>query len=151
MIIKLIDTGTPEYENMVELRMTVLLDPVGIPRSYINPEKEKEDILIGAFENDQLIGCCILTKIDDYIIQLKQMAVYTHLQQKGIGSLIVAFAEEKAWKKHCSTLMLHARDKVVDFYKKCGYQIAGERFAEVGIDHYRMEKNLTQINNGCSK
>jgi predicted GNAT family N-acyltransferase len=128
---------------MVDLRIRVLLDPIGIPRSYIDPEKEKEDQLIGAFENDQLIGCCILTKIDDHTVQLKQMAVDSELQHTGIGGRIVSFAEQETLKKRNTTIMLHARDKVVDFYKKCGYQIAGEKFTEVGIDHYRMAKKLS--------
>lgn len=87
MEIRLINVGTQEYYEMVDLRMRVLLDPIGIPRWYIDPEKEKDDQLIGAFENDQLIACCILTKIDDNTIQLKQMAVDSELQQKGIGGV----------------------------------------------------------------
>ena len=55
MHIRLIDTTTKEYEDMVNLRMKVLLDPIGIPKSYINPEKEKSEILIGAFEGGLLV------------------------------------------------------------------------------------------------
>ena len=56
MDIRLIKTGTIEYGHMINLRMKVLLEPVGIPRSYINPQKESNDLLIGAFEKDQLVG-----------------------------------------------------------------------------------------------
>ncbi len=43
MQIRLFKTGTRDYDNMIALRMKVLLGPIGIPRSYIDPEKEKHD------------------------------------------------------------------------------------------------------------
>ena len=39
--------------------------------------------------------------------------------------------------------MMHARDTVMDFYKKNGYVISGPQFFEVGIGHHRMEKKLS--------
>ena len=142
MQLRFLQTGTNEYEEMVALRMKVLLDPVGIPRSYINAEKEAADVLIGASENDRLIGCCILTEVDKDTVQLRQMAVDGTLQKKGVGAAIVAFAEDVAREKGYRVLMMHARDSVLDFYRKSGYSIAGEQFFEVGIGHHRMEKKL---------
>jgi predicted GNAT family N-acyltransferase len=142
MTIRLIHTNNKEYSDMANLRMKVLLEPVGIPRSYINPEKEKNDTLIGAFENEQLIGCCILTHVDDATLQLRQMAVENSLQKKGIGASIVFFAENLAKEKGYGVLMMHARDSVLGFYKKCGYHVNGEQFFEVGIGHHKMEKQL---------
>ena len=142
MQIKILRANSPEYEAMIDLRMKVLLDPIGIPRSYVNTEKEANDILIGAFNQDKLIGCCILTQIDDRTLQLRQMAVDTALQKKGVGAAIVASAEEIAKEKAYKTLMMHARDNVIPFYQKCGYAVSGEPFVEVGIGHHRMEKQL---------
>lgn len=127
---------------MIELRLNVLLNPIGVPRSYINPQKEASDTLIGAFENDALIGCCILTKIDNTTIQLRQMAVDTSLQKKGVGVAILSFAENFAKGQRYKTLMMHARDTVLDFYTKCGYHVGGEQFFEVGIGHHKMDKAL---------
>ena len=39
-------------------------------------------------------------------------------------------------------LMMHARDPVMEFYKKSGYEIVGDQFFEVGMGHHRMEKKL---------
>jgi len=146
MEIKIIKIGTPEYEAMTDLRMKVLLNPIGIPRSYIDPEREKTDILIGAFEGEQMIGCCILSSVDDQIIQLRQMAVDLAIQKKGIGKAIVSFSEKLSREKGYTSLMMNARDTVLGFYQKCGYKIVGEQFFEVGIGHHRMEKSLTA---GC--
>lgn len=142
MEIKQFETGTNEYEEMADLRMKVLLDPIGIPRSYIDPKREARDILIGAFENNRLMGCCILSHVNNNTLQLRQMAVDNTLQKKGIGAAIVLFAEGLAKEKGYQTLMMHARDSVLDFYRKCGYNVSGEQFFEVGIGHHKMEKHL---------
>jgi GNAT superfamily N-acetyltransferase len=142
MQIRLLETGTPEYEAMADLRMRVLLDPIGVPLSYIDPDREKNDTLVGAFEQNQLAGCCILSHVDDHTLQLRQMAVDTGLQNKGVGAAIIAFAENIAREKGYGLLMMHARDAVLDFYRKCGYSVQGEQFFEVGIGHHRMQKQL---------
>lgn len=142
MHIQVIEHGTPAYEKMIHLRISVLLNPIGVPASYINPEKEADDILIGAFEQEDIIGCCVLTKVDEYTVQLRQMAVDTLAQGTGIGAGIVDFAETTAKEKGFNILMMHARDAVIPFYEKCGYQIADDGFTEVGIPHHKMEKQL---------
>jgi predicted GNAT family N-acyltransferase len=38
--------------------------------------------------------------------------------------------------------MMHAREPVIDFYKKCGYAIEGDQFFEVGMAHHKMIKQL---------
>lgn len=123
--------------------MAVLLDPIGIPRSYINPQKEASDILLGVYENDQLAGSCILTPVDERIVQLRQMAVHVSYQQKGVGRTLLSFAEALAREQGFGLLKLHARDTVISFYQKCGYEPTGNPFAEVGIKHQVMQKELS--------
>lgn len=127
---------------MLDLRMRVLLHPIGIPFTYINIANEKNDLLIGAFEQDILIGCCVLTIKNKETIQLRQMAVAHQQQQKGIGRAIIAFAENWGQQNGYKVLMMHARNNVIPFYQKCGYQIAGKEFTEVGMAHHLMQKQL---------
>jgi len=127
---------------MVALRISQLLEPIGVPASYIDKEKESNDILIAAFEKNDMIGCCVLTPRDSKTIQLRQMTVRSDHRGKKIGAAIVEFAEKVARENNFSTLMMHARDPVIDFYKKSGYQILGEQFFEVGMGHHKMIKQL---------
>ena len=143
MEIKIIRHSSDEYEQMINLRVTQLLLPIGVPASYINKEDEKLDILIGAFENTEMIGCCVLTPRENGIVQLRQMIVRDDYRGKKIGAAIVLFAEEVARENNFSILMMHARDPVIDFYTKCGYQIAGEQFFEVAMGHHKMQKQLS--------
>ena len=142
MTIKLIDHNSAGYEQMLELRRRVLLAPIGIPSSYIQVAKEKDDVLIGAFEHGTLMGCCILSTKEAQTVQLRQMAVDTAQQGKGIGRALLSFAEETARQKGHALLLMHARDAVIPFYEKCGYQTVGKEFKEVGIAHHRMQKRL---------
>ena len=142
MVIKKIEHGSSQYNDMISLRIKVLLNPIGVPATYIDKEKEKNDILIGAFENEVITGCCVLTPKADGVVQLRQMAVRTDLQGKKIGESIIRFAELIAFEKGYSRLIMHARDTVIEFYKKSGYNISGNQFFEVGISHYLMEKKF---------
>jgi len=144
MTIRQIEFGSDEYEQMIALRVSQLLGPIGVSATYIEKIKEQHDYLVGAFEKQELIGCCILTPINNTAIQLRQMAVRSDYRGKGIGAAIIEFAEQLAIEKKFSILMMHARDPVLDFYKKCGYEIYGEQFFEVGIGHHKMRKELSK-------
>lgn len=142
MIIRTIQTESREYEQMAALRLEVLLRPVGVPLSYIDPVKEKHDILIGAFVAARMIGCCVLTQKEAGVVQLRQMAVTPDWQGKGVGAAIVEYAEKEARKKGFTRLIMHARSNVVPFYEKSGYQVVGDPFDEVGVEHRLMQKDL---------
>jgi N-acetylglutamate synthase-like GNAT family acetyltransferase len=142
MEIKIIPHNSNEYEQMIALRVNQLLEPIGVPASYIETEKEKHDFLIGAFENNEIIGCCVLTLRDNAVIQLRQMTVRKDFRGKRIGAAIVEFAEEVAKENNFSVLMMHARDPAIEFYKKCGYEIKSDQFFEVGMGHHKMQKQL---------
>jgi N-acetylglutamate synthase-like GNAT family acetyltransferase len=142
MEMRIIQHNSNEYEQMLELRISQLLEPIGVPASYINREKERNDFLIGAFETGEIIGCCVLTPKDKQTIQLRQMTVRSDHRGKKIGAAIIEYAEKVAREHNFSALMMHARNPVIEFYKKCGYEIEGEEFFEVGIGHHKMQKRL---------
>jgi predicted GNAT family N-acyltransferase len=138
----MIDHGTKEYQQMVHLRHEILRKPLGLTFDEAELEKEKEDILIGAFEDDRLLGCCLLSPMDTSIIRLRQMAVPNSMQGKGIGRALMIFAENIARDQGYRKLCMHARKTALGFYEKLGYAVSGKEFTEVTIPHYIMEKAL---------
>ncbi len=142
MNIKLIEHNSLDYDKMISLRINVLLAPIGIPASFINPANEVNDLLIGAFHQADLLGCCVLTKLNESTIQLRQMAVDTKTQGTGVGAAIIEFAESTARDNGYTKLLLNARDSVIPFYEKCGYHVTGEGFTEVNIPHHTMVKDI---------
>jgi predicted GNAT family N-acyltransferase len=142
MALRMIDHGTKEYQQMVNLRNEILRKPLGLSFSAEDLEREKEDILMGAFEDERLLGCCLLTRMDDGTVRLRQMAVPNGMQGKGVGRALMIFAENIARDLGYKKLCMHARKTATGFYEKLGYAVAGDEFMEVTIPHYIMEKAL---------
>jgi predicted GNAT family N-acyltransferase len=142
MGLKQIDHGTPEYKQMIQLRQLILRQPLGLSFSNEELEKEKDDILIAAFDDDDMLGCCMLVPIDSNTLRLRQMAVNNNLQGKGIGASIMSFAENIARDKGYRQMIMHARVTAIGFYEKFGYKARGDEFIEVNLPHRVMEKKL---------
>jgi predicted GNAT family N-acyltransferase len=142
MALKQIDHGTKEYHQMVQLRNEVLRQPLGLSFSQDELAQEKDEILIGAFEDDKMLACCMLTKAENKCLRLRQMAVQNNLQGKGIGASMLNFAETLSRDKGYKKLIMHARETAVGFYEKLGYKVVGNKFTEVTIPHFVMEKRL---------
>ncbi|MBI1344284.1 MAG: GNAT family N-acetyltransferase [Terrimonas sp.] len=142
MALKIIDHGSPEYQQMVKLRDDILRKPIGIHFTKEELDKEKDNLLIAAFDEDMILGCCMLVKESPEIIRLRQMAVLNDLQGKGIGRALTLFAENIARDLGYKVMNMHARKPVVGFYEKMGYKVISDEFEEISIPHYEMEKVL---------
>ena len=142
MALKIIDHGSKEYQQMVKLRDDILRKPLGLGFEVDELEEEKENMLIGAFEDDEMLGCCMLVEERPGVVRLRQMAVLNDLQGKGIGRALMNFAENIARDRGYKTLSMHARKNAIGFYEKMGYKIASSEFTEVTIPHFVMEKRL---------
>jgi predicted GNAT family N-acyltransferase len=142
MALKIIDYGSPEYMQMVKLRDAILRKPLGLTFTQDDLEQEKDNMFIGAFEEDRMLGCCMLVEEQPDIVRLRQMAVLNDLQGKGIGRALMNFAENLARDRGYKIVRMHARNNVVGFYEKVGYKVKGDQFIEVTIPHFVMEKEL---------
>jgi len=142
MALKIIDHGTKEYQQMVKLRDDMLRKPLGLSFSSEELEEEKDNLLIGAFEDGNILGCAMLVQEKSDVVKLRQMAVLNYVQGKGIGRALMQFAENLARDHGYKILTMHARKNAVGFYEKMGYRVIGDEFQEVSIPHYEMQKRL---------
>lgn len=142
MALKIIDYGSKEYRQMVQLRTDILRKPLGLTFTEDELEKEKEYVLIAAFEEEKILGCCMLIRLDNTIVRLRQMAVLNNLQGKGIGRALIQFSENIARDIGYKKITMHARKPVLGFFEKLGYKPVGDEFLEITIPHYEMEKPL---------
>ena len=142
MALKIIDHGSPEYQQMVKLRDAVLRKPLGLIFTPEDLETEKDNILIAAFEEERMLGCCMLVEERPDVVRLRQMAVLNVLQGKGVGRALMNFAENIARDRGYKIVKMHARNNSIGFYEKVGYRKKGDEFIEVTIPHYVMEKQL---------
>ena len=141
MPLTIIDYGTPRYQQMLDLRNEILRKPLGLLLTEEDLNTDKEHILIGAFEEEKMLGCCMLVKENEAII-LRQMAVKNDLQGKGIGRALMNFAENIARDMGYKEMTMYARKSVAGFYEKLGYTIIGEVFIKLTIPHVIMKKHI---------
>jgi predicted GNAT family N-acyltransferase len=135
--------ATPEYDAAVALRYRVLREPLGL---HFDPEelaKEYDQIHLAAYSDQhELLGYLNLTPSEEKTVKMRQVAVEPHLQGKGVGKALVNYSEHIARLKGFEKMVLHARETAVPFYQKLSYVTVGDRFEEVTIPHFKMEKSL---------
>jgi GNAT superfamily N-acetyltransferase len=142
MALKMIQYGSKEYEQMVALRYQMLRKPLGLVFTEEELCKEKNNVLLGYFDEDVLEGCCMLVEANPSEVRLRQMAVLSGLQGKGIGRVLMIFAENVARDRRYKKILMHSRVTSIPFFDKLGYFINGEPFVELTIEHVVMEKEL---------
>ena len=139
--IRIIQYGSAEYQQELDLRNDVLRKPLAMNLFDEDLSVDALDIHIGCFQNENLIGVLILSPKAGYV-KMRQVAVTPKAQGKQIGRKLVQFSEQIAKNKGFTRIDLNARETAVDFYLKNGYLILGERFLEVNIPHFKMFKAL---------
>ncbi len=143
---KMIDVefGSSRYNELVELRYKILLEPLGLKFLDSFRPEEANYLHIGCVESldGRLVGGLILAPVDDERIRLMQVAVDTIYQGEGIGRELVKYAEKRAKEAGYSVIVMHAMLSVVGFYEKMGYHAEGDVFDEQGITFMKMVKKL---------
>lgn len=139
-----IEFGSSRYNELVELRYKILLQPLGLKFLDSFRPEEARYLHIGCVEmlDNKLVGGLMLAPVDDNTIRLMQVAVDTIYQGEGIGKDLVKYAEKRAKEAGYSRLVMHAMLFVVDFYEKMGYSAEGDVFEEQGITFLKMVKTL---------
>lgn len=137
--------GSLEYEEAVALRDKILRAPLGLKfdAEFLAKEKDPQHVHVGAFtESGRLVGCLIMTDLENGQLKIRQVAVDSDQQGRGVGRAMDAFAERSARERSFREIVLTARESAVPFYLACGYEAVGEVFIAVTIPHREMRKLL---------
>lgn len=139
-----IDFGTPEYDECVQLRYDILRKPLDRVFYEEDLALEYDSIHIACYDYRtlEIVGCLILKPMGNSILKMRQVAISDSVQGKGIGTIMVQYAEAHASRLGFVKMELHARITAVNFYLKNRYKKKGKVFQEVGIDHLYMFKML---------
>jgi len=140
LTIKRIHNTDPLFQQVWNLREEVLRLPLGLSLKGEDLSEELNEDIIVALHDQQVIGCVHLRKLSEDRFKLRQMAIEPRFQGTGTGKILIQQAEILAREKGITHIELHARLEAVPFYLKCGYQVSGNVFMEVGIPHLLMEK-----------
>lgn len=131
------------YTQLLAFRNRLLRVPLGLNLYEESLAAESADIMLIAEASTTLCGCVMLHLLDKQTVQLRQMAIDTTLQGKGLGKQLLTAAENTAWESGYKKIILHARITARGFYERAGYQTRGAVFTEVTIPHIAMIKKLS--------
>jgi predicted GNAT family N-acyltransferase len=145
VVISQINSSSPKYQQVWELREEILRKPLGLSLRNEDLSRDHIDTIFIAEHNGHVIGCLMLQRKDVKQLQLRQMAVASEWQGKNIGRLLVNAAEDFSSSNGYTSMMMHARKVAIGFYLSLGYSIKGDEFTEVGIPHFLMEKELGRM------
>jgi len=139
-----IDFGSSRYDELVQLRYKVLLEPLGLKFLDSFRDKEIGYLHIGCIESldDKLVGGLVLVPMNDDTVRMMQVAVDNKYQGEGIGREMVRYAEKRAKSSGFSKIVMHAMLSVVNFYEKIGYHQEGDIFEDNGITFAKMVKEI---------
>lgn len=139
-----IEFGSSRYQELLDLRYKILLQPLGLKFLDSFREQEASFLHIGCIENstDELIGGLILVPVDNEEIRMMQVAVDPVHQGEGIGRKLIEHTENVAKEIGYDRIVMHAMLSVVGFYEKLGFTQEGDMFEEKGINFVRMVKEL---------
>ena len=82
---KIISYGSDEYKTSVLLREEVLLKPIGRSYSAEVLERERSNIHIAGFKENEIVSTIVLSPKGDEC-KMKRVVVKTDLQNFGLGS-----------------------------------------------------------------
>ena len=132
-----------ELQEYYEFRWQILRAPWNQPRGSERDALEATaDHLAARTSDGRLVGIGRLHLNDATEAQIRYMAVAQDLRQRGIGRAIVLELEAVAKQRGAHQIVLNARDEVVGFYERLGFEVVGPGPTMFStVTHCRMKKH----------
>ena len=132
-----------DFKQYYRLRWKILRAPWHQAEGSEKDELENESIHHMAILDNRVVAIGRLHFINETTAQICYMAVANDIIKKGAGTAILVSLEDTAKEKNIQLIILHAREAVVGFYKKQGYQLLEKTHLLFNkIQHYKMQKVL---------
>jgi predicted GNAT family N-acyltransferase len=133
-----------EFARYFDLRFRVLRAPWGGERGCERDELEDTaDHALLLDDNGEAIAVGRLQFNSPDEAQVRYVAVAEDARGSGSGRKIMVYLEELARQRDATLVVLNARDEVVPFYLKLGFEVVGEGPTMFDtVRHSRMAKRL---------
>lgn len=89
------------------------------------------------------IGTARVRPIDDEALKCERIAVRASTRGVGWGERLMEICKSIAYEHEMAECVLHAQKRVAEFYRRQGYVVVSEPFAEAGIPHVKMRLQLS--------
>ena len=145
---QILEPTSDEMKKYYHLRWKILREPLGLKEGTEKDDLEDKSIHRVVKIDNQIISVGRLHFIDDNKAQIRYMAVEDDFRGSGAGKLIVNEFLEISKNRNIKKLILYARESVIDFYKKLGFDIVQEAHKLANIQHFLMEKIIIRDKDG---
>lgn len=139
-------TTSAEREAIFALRMEVFVVEQGVPAAEELDAHDMTAIHVLARETQKpanIIATARLIPHDENKGAIGRVAVQKDYRGRGIGALLMRFAEDVAKERGMTSLELGAQCYALPFYEKLGYVAEGEIYLDCAIEHRHMSKTLS--------
>jgi predicted GNAT family N-acyltransferase len=138
-----LDFASPLYDETVFLRDKLLRKPLNLEFTIQDLAEEYKQLHFACYDETlTLLACLVMVPLSDFSIKMRQVAVDTHWQGRGVGRFLVEKTEEYCYDHRYLKIELNARENAIPFYERLNYNKKGESFIEVNIPHIKMYKDF---------
>jgi len=130
-----------DYAALRAVRVTVFVAEQNVP---LELEMDERDAACRHFLAVEDSGQAIGTGRIDLEAggKIGRVAVLGAARGRGVGTALMDALHDVARAHGLARVWCNAQVSAAPFYTKLGYRVVGERFAEAGIEHVRMERDL---------
>jgi predicted GNAT family N-acyltransferase len=131
-----------DRELCFAIRAAVFVEEQGVARdAEFDAHDATATHLLAVFE-DQPLGTMRWRLTGPGRAKLERVAVLAQGRGRGIGLALVRKALRQIAALGAEEAVLHAQTQAAAFYRRLGFVVEGEPFAEEGIEHIRMRLDL---------
>ncbi len=136
------DGAVGSLATIAAIRYAVFVDEQGVDVAieWDDYETVAEHILL--VEAGRPIGTARVRRTDG-ALKCERIAVRASARGAGWGQRLMGICKTIAQEHGVDACVLHAQQRVVDFYRRQGYVVVSEPFEEAGIPHVEMRLQLT--------
>ncbi len=130
-------------KDAAKIRTTVFVEEQKIPMDMEWDEADATAVHAVAYNRLQMpLATGRLLQHPDGQTRVGRMAVSRVLRGASLGQQVLRALEGVAAQRGDKAIHLHAQRSAEAFYRRLGYEFAGEPFEEVGIPHIEMKRGL---------
>lgn len=133
-------TSIPEVAK--DIRKKVFVDEQGFTAEFDDIDEIAVHLVIFDDNSTPIATCRIFKDDDKDFYVLGRLAVIKEYRGKKLGSLLLSEAEKYIKEKGGKCIVLHAQQKVTDFYNKAGFIEFGDLEYDEGCPHIQMKKYI---------
>ena len=112
-------------DDALKIRLDVFEGEQNTPEGEDETDSRATHLVL--YENSKAIATCRISAMEEANVYLiGRIAVIKELRGRGIGKIIIGYAEEYLAATDCVIAKIRSRYQVKDFYIKCGYEICSD-------------------------